>query len=266
MPGYHAKKRLGQNFLKSETVIKRVVETVAPIAGERIIEIGPGRGALTLALAESGAQIVGVEFDRDLSGYLNKLTRRYDNVEIVNADFLEFQPDPDRMPSFKLVGNLPYNITSPVIDWCMRYHDRITGAVFMVQKELALRLAASPGSKNWSPLSVFTQTLFDVEFGFDVSPASFRPTPKVISSVVRLAPHGSDVSPHGPEFTSVVRASFRQRRKLLVNNLVPDIVPDGDLARQLLTAAGLEPGCRAEQVTTEQFLSLTACLLRHKLV
>ncbi len=266
MAAYHAKKRLGQNFLKSEDVIRQVVETVAPVAGENIIEIGPGRGALTLALADSGAQILAVEFDRDLSGYLNKLARRHDNVEIVNADFLEFQPDSELMPSFKLVGNLPYNITSPVIDWCMRYHARITGAVFMVQKELALRLAASPGSKNWSPLSVFTQALFKVEFGFDVPPESFSPPPKVTSSVVRLAPRSVDGSTQGTEFRSVVQASFRQRRKLLVNNLVPDIVPEAEQARQLLTEAGLEPGCRAEQVTTEQFLNLTACLMRHNLV
>lgn len=266
MAGYHAKKRLGQNFLKSETVIRRVVETVAPQAGENIIEIGPGRGALTLALAESGAVITGVEFDRDLSGYLNKLAGRYDNIEIINADFLEFQPDPERLPSFKLVGNLPYNITSPVIDWCMRFHPRITGAVFMVQKELALRLSAEPRSKNWSPLSVFTQALFDVEFGFDVPPESFRPRPKVTSSVVRLTPRRSHIPIHGPEFAAVVRASFRQRRKLLANNLIGGIVPDGDLMRQILTESGLEASCRAEQVTIEQFLNLTECLKRHKLV
>ena len=116
MAGYHAKKRLGQNFLKSESVIRRIVETVEPQAGETVIEIGPGRGALTLALAGSGARIVAVEFDRDLYGYLNKLARRYDSIEIVNADFLEFEPDERKIPSFKLAGSLPYNITSPVIE------------------------------------------------------------------------------------------------------------------------------------------------------
>jgi len=266
MAAYHAKKRLGQNFLTSETVIRRIVETIAPTSGENIIEIGPGRGALTLALAESGARIIGVEFDRDLSGYLNKLARRYDNIEIINADFLEFQPEIDLLPEFKLVGNLPYNITSPVIDWCMEYHARITGAVFMVQKELAMRLAASPGGKNWSPLSVFTQMLFDVEFGFDVSPASFRPPPKVTSSVVSLTPCETAAPDQTHAFTTVVKASFHQRRKLMANNLVPNIVADSSLARKILSEAGLEPGCRAEQVTTEQFLNLTACLMRHKLV
>ncbi len=266
MAAYHAKKRLGQNFLKSESVINRVVELVSPDEGENILEIGPGRGALTLALAESGARIVGVEFDRDLSGYLNKLARRHDNVEIINADFLEFHPDPDQLSTFKLVGNLPYNITSPVIDWCMRYRSRITGAVFMVQKELALRLTGSPNSKNWSPLSVFTQMLFDVEFGFDVSPDSFRPRPKVTSSVVKLSPRQNDAPECDREFTAVVQASFRQRRKLLANNLVPDLAPDNNQAREILVEAGLDAACRAEQVTTEQFLNLTACLKRHKLV
>jgi len=266
MAAYHAKKRLGQNFLKSESVIKRVIELVAPQAGEAIIEIGPGRGALTLPLADSGARIVGVEFDRDLCGYLNKLAGRYGNIEIINADFLEFSPDKTSIPSFKLVGNLPYNITSPVIDWCMRYHSRITGAVFMVQKELALRLAASPGTKDWSPLSVFTQALFTVEFGFDVAPSHFRPPPKVTSSVVFLSPRGRDVSTPGSAFATVVRQSFRQRRKLLVNNLSPDIVPGSEQAREILAEVGLDPGCRAEQVTIPQFLNLTDRLKRHKLV
>lgn len=266
MSAYHAKKRLGQNFLKSEAVIRRIVETVDPQPGEAVVEIGPGRGALTLALAESGARIVAVEFDRDLYGYLNKLARKFDNIEIVNADFLEFEPDEKKMPSFKLAGNLPYNITSPVIDWCMNYHSRVTGAVFMVQKEMALRLAASPGSKNWSPLSVFTQVMFDVDLCFDVSPESFRPPPKVTSSVVRLTPRTAAVPEYPPDFAGVVQASFRQRRKLLVNNLVPEIVSDNNTARELLSECGLAPDCRAEQVTVAQFLNLTVCLKRRKLV
>jgi 16S rRNA (adenine1518-N6/adenine1519-N6)-dimethyltransferase len=136
----------------------------------------------------------------------------------------------------------------------------------MVQKELAGRLTATAGNKDWSPLSVFTQMLFDVEFNFDVSPVHFHPRPQVTSSVVTLRPRSSVDLPHSSEFASLVRASFRQRRTLLVNNLVPDIVPDSELARQLLVEAGLEPGCRAEQVTADQFLSLTDCLRRHKLV
>lgn len=266
MAAYHAKKRLGQNFLKSEKIIAKVTELIAPQAGESILEIGPGRGALTLPLADSGARVVAVEFDRDLCGYLNKLARRYDNIEIVNADFLEYDPAQNGLAAFKLVGNLPYNITSPVVDWCMRFQPRITGAVFMVQKELALRLSASAGNKDWSPLSIFTQTLFAVEFGFDVAPSHFRPPPQVTSSVVKLTPRPPETSLPGEAFARVVRTSFKQRRKLLANNLVPEILPTGDEARQILIEAGLEPGCRAEQVTVEQFLSLTACLRRHKLV
>ena len=122
MGGYRAKKRLGQNFLKSQSVIDQMVELIDPRPGQRIIEIGPGRGALTATLAASGADITAVEFDRDLIGYLSKLVGSCDNVEILNEDFLTYQPAYD---GFKLVGNIPYNITSPVVDWAVNYRTRI---------------------------------------------------------------------------------------------------------------------------------------------
>ncbi len=266
MAGYHAKKRLGQNFLKSPEVIQRIIDEVDHSAGKPVIEIGPGRGALTHPLAESGVDLLAVEFDRDLVGYLEKLVRKFDNATILHADFLTFEPDAERYPKFTLLGNLPYNITSPVMDWCDRYHERIETAVFMVQEELALRLSGSPGSKNWSPLSVMTQMLFDVDFRFRVSAKAFRPPPKVTSAVVKLTPRETVIDTAADAVRQVVKASFKQRRKLLVNNLVPETIPTVEQAREILDNLGLDRSCRAEQVTIEQFLALTSHLRSHNLV
>ena len=181
MKGYRPKKRLGQNFLQSQAVVTKLIELIDPRSEERIIEIGPGRGALTAVLALSGASITAVEFDRDLIGGLSKLTAQHPNVEILNQDSLKYEPS---IGDFKLVGNIPFNITSPVIDWIVRHRMSVTRAVLMVQKELAERLAASPGSKNWSPMAIMTQLHVRIKICFDAAASSFRPPPKVVSSVI----------------------------------------------------------------------------------
>ncbi len=262
MAAYHAKKRLGQNFLKSDSIIQKIIEAVNPLPGESIIEVGPGRGALTTRLADSNAEITAVEFDRDLIGHLNKLFKDRDNITLVNMDFLKFEPEIKR---FKLVGNLPYNITSPVIDWCVAHRERIHAACFMVQKEVALRLSSSPGSKDWSPIAIFTQLYFNIKVCFDVSPQHFQPPPKVTSSVIELRPRQAMEIEYLGEFEGLVRQSFRQRRKILLNNLVPDLIADATTARDLLEEAGLAANCRAEQISTEQFLKLTKLIVSRKL-
>ena len=266
MAAYHAKKRLGQNFLVSTTIIKKILDTAAPKSGQTVIEIGAGRGALTTGLAETGAQVTAVEFDTDMIGYLTRLLRKYDNVEILQQDFLTLEVDPERHGRIVLVGNLPYNITSPVIDWCLKYHGSLVRAVFMVQKEMADRIAASPGSKDWSPLSIFTQMSFDVERCFDVPPESFRPPPKVTSTVVTLTPRTPEKVEDHEALEAVVRASFVKRRKLLKNNLVPAIIPDNLQAEKVFGELDLAADSRAEQLSIEQFLKLTNALLRHNIL
>ncbi|MBU0985556.1 MAG: ribosomal RNA small subunit methyltransferase A [candidate division Zixibacteria bacterium] len=265
MAAYHAKKRLGQNFLKSEAVIRRIVETVSPDQHDTIIEIGPGRGALTLPLAASGAAIKAVEFDRDLIGYLTRLVRGFPNVEIINADFLTYRPD-ESLERFVLAGNLPFNITTPVVEWCAQYHGRIDRAVFMVQKELGERLAAHPGTRSWSALAVMTQLLFDVSHCFDVSARHFRPPPDVTSAVVELVPRFAAVGVSVDSLRQVVTASFRQRRKLLFNNLMPSLTTDTQGLSEVFEALSLAHTCRAEELSLEQFLNLTDHLTRRKLV
>jgi 16S rRNA (adenine1518-N6/adenine1519-N6)-dimethyltransferase len=263
---YHAKKRLGQNFLKTPSVIERVVSLLDPKAGDTIVEIGPGHGALTLPLADSGATVWAVEFDRDLVGYLTALLKKRSNVRLIHDDFLNF--DPAEVPSdrFKLIGNLPYNITSPVIDWCLKHRTRLDCAVLMVQRELGTRIAASAGGKEWSPLSILTQMVFDVEQVFDVSPTHFHPRPEVTSTVLKLTPRTVTQSELPGSFERIVRASFKHRRKLLVNNLAPEVVTDSDKLAIVMMECGLKSTARAEEVGIEQFLALTEALERHKLV
>ena len=266
VPAYRAKKRLGQNFLRSKAIVDRVLGLVAPGKNDTVVEIGPGRGALTVPLAESGAAVWAVEFDRDLMLYLSALLASYPNVRLINGDFLDFDPTAEKLDRFKLVGNLPYNITSPVLDWCVRYRERVECVVLMVQRELGARIAGSPGSKDWSPLSIFIQSVFRVEKCFDVAPSHFTPAPKVTSTVLRLTPYPEPLVPDSALFEKVVRASFQHRRKLLVNNLVPEIIPDGITAAEVLCAVGLGGKTRAEEVTIEQFLRLTTELVERKLM
>jgi len=266
MAGHRPKKRLGQNFLKSRTIIGRILGQLEPQAGETIIEIGPGKGALTLPLAESGADIWPVEFDRDLMERLESKLEDYSNVRLINADFLEFEPKQHGIRAFKLVGNLPYNITSPTIDWCLRHHDRIELAVFMVQKEMAERLTGTPGSKAWAPISIFTQMHFKIARCFNVPPRYFTPPPKVTSSVIKLTPLRPPVAEITPQLDKVVRTSFAHRRKKLTNNLSPEIVPEPDTLRAILDQLGLKETVRAEALTIDQFLALTHELMSRKLL
>jgi len=266
MPGYHAKKRLGQNFLKSETIVRQIIETLDPRMGETIIEVGPGRGALTLPLAETGVRIVAVEFDRDMMGYLGKLLRGHDNVAIINADFLTFDPAEHDLDRFKLVGNLPFNLSSPVMEWAALQVDRIDRAVFMVQKEVAERICASPGGKDWSPLAIFTQLVYEARIAFEVGPENFSPPPKVMSAVIELSPRSEPLDSVTPEFETVVRASFRQRRKQLVNNLTPEPVADASGLREALAELDLPANCRAEQLSITDFFNLTRRLIARRLL
>jgi len=263
---YHPKKRLGQNFLESEDVIRRVLELVGANADATIIEIGPGRGALTLPLARTGARLLAVEFDRDLIGYLEKLTEKQTNVEIINTDFLRYEPDADSIPKFILVGNIAYNITSPVLEWCTRYRNRITRVVLMLQKELAARVCSQPGSRDWSPLTVFTQLYFDVRYCFDVPADSFRPEPKVSSAVVTLSAMERTIETDLTSMQKVVRAAFKHRRKLLMNNLVPDIIPSANVAGEIAAELSLSDTCRAEEMSIDLFFKLTDSLVSRNML
>jgi len=254
-------KRFGQHFLSDQRVLDRIVQTINPSESLVIIEIGPGEGVLTLPLAKAGSQVVAVEFDRDLIQPLEKKLSAYPKVQIVRQDFLEFVPDP-MLGRFALVGNIPYNITSPIIEWCTRYVDRVTRVVLMMQREMARRICGKPGTKDWAPISIITQLYFDVTYEFEVPPTAFTPPPEVYSAVITLRPRASrpviDMAP----FEKLVRASFEHRRKLLLNNLVPELIATPADHSKYLEQIGARPDCRAEQVTIDQFIALGKMLVR----
>lgn len=253
----HAKRRFGQNFLKSGAIIDKIVERLAPQSGERIIEIGPGKGDLTMAVAKSGADLLAIEIDRELIGHLERRFREKPNVQILQRDILTVDPEALNFGTFALVGNLPFNISAPVVEWIVQNRSHISRACLMFQKEVAHRLAAKPKSKDWSPLSIFTQLYFDITIAFDVLPKHFTPEPEVTATVVYLQPKPEVRVPHPTLFEHLVRGSFRQRRKLLLNNLVPDYISDLTVGRAIVNRLNLGPHCRAEELSTQQFIELT---------
>ena len=259
MAPYRPKKRLGQHFLNSPKDITRIVEVIDPRPDDTIIEIGPGKGILTIPLVESGAKVIAIEFDDSLVKYLIKTFKGKKNIRILNMDFLQFEAD-EKLGQFKLAGNLPYNITSPILDWCLRYRNRVSRICFTVQKEIAERLSATPGNKNWSPISIFMQLHFDIKYHFKIPAGDFKPPPKVDSAVIELLPENKYDVENWALFEKVVRQSFRQRRKLLLNNLVPEVVDDVERLRKLFDKLGFSHKVRAEELSIIDFLKLTQSL------
>jgi 16S rRNA (adenine1518-N6/adenine1519-N6)-dimethyltransferase len=253
-----ARKRFGQHFLERAWVDK-LIRDITPAATDTFLEIGPGRGALTLPLAQSGARIHAVDIDRDLSAEL--AAHAPPNVTVVTADFLDLPAD-DLFATFthlepnarrvRVVGNLPYNVSSPILFRLLelsRETGHLIDATLMLQREVAARVAAGPGSGDYGPLSIMTAVYADVERRFDLPPGAFRPPPKVHSSVIRLKfrPSTIDIGDHS-HFQRVVRTMFQQRRKTLSNALRPALAPDADAAG-LLTAVGIDPRRRPETLT-----------------
>lgn len=260
MTTHKPQKRFGQHFLSDQRVLDRIVALVRPQLSDVIVEVGPGEGVLTLPLSKSGAKIVAVEFDRNLIRPLTNKLSPYPNASVHEQDFLDFVPD-ESLGQFALVGNIPYNITSPVIEWCTKYSNRLTRVILMVQKEMAQRICGRPGSKDWAPISIFTQIAFDVALEFEVPPTAFTPPPKVHSAVMSMTPRGTRPAVDMVKFDRVVRAAFEHRRKLLVNNLVPAVVSTATSHAEYLRKIGARDDCRAEQLSIEQFVHLTELLI-----
>lgn len=221
----HARKSLGQHFLRDRGVIQRIVDAVSPQPGDRILEIGPGDGALTLQLAASAETLIAVEIDERAVRKIQRLITGT-NVGILHADILAVDLEAlacaggSRKP-LRIVGNIPYNITSPILFRLLDFRDSIQDATLMMQREVARRLASPPGSKEYGIPSVIGGLLADIEILFDVPPGAFVPRPKVTSTVVRLVPlRETRYAVADLEFfRSMVRFVFGQRRKTLRNSL-----------------------------------------------
>jgi 16S rRNA (adenine1518-N6/adenine1519-N6)-dimethyltransferase len=254
---HRPRKRFGQNFLHDAQVIEHIVGCIAPHPADLLLEIGPGQAALTRPLLASGAELHLIEIDRDLAAQLHSQFANESNVTVHACDAL--RTDLAELTGgrpFRLVGNLPYNISTPLIFHVLQWHDLIRDMHFMLQKEVVERMAATPGRHAYGRLSVMTQFRCRVTPLFDVAPESFTPVPAVQSSVVLLEPLASPPVDAGSEenFARVVSAAFSQRRKTLRNSLKKLLAPEQ------LEAAGVEPGERAEQLSLSQFAALSRAL------
>ena len=230
LPFHKARKRFGQNFLHDHGVIQRIVHSINPREGDRLVEIGPGQGALTEGLLEGAKALDVVELDRDLIPTLKLRFGLNPEFRIHEADALTFDFSSlktDERP-LRLAGNLPYNISTPLIFHLLSFEGLISDMHFMLQKEVVQRLAATPGEKNYGRLSIMTQYYCTVDYLFTVGPGSFKPAPKVDSAIIRLTPHKKLPHPckNTARLETVVRDAFSQRRKTLRNTLKKHLSAD----------------------------------------
>jgi 16S rRNA (adenine1518-N6/adenine1519-N6)-dimethyltransferase len=251
------KKSLGQHFLADPDVVERIVRAIDPRPGERLVEIGPGAGALTFPLLRRHGRLTVIEFDRDLIAPLRAAAEGVGELEIIHRDVLQvdFSQLAGGTP-IRLLGNLPYNISSPILFHALDHARAIRDMHFMLQREVVERMAATPGGKDYGRLSVMLQASSRVEALFPVPPAAFRPPPKVESAIVRVQPRpGAELALRDPtRFARVVKAAFGQRRKTLRNALAAET----DAAT--LSALGIDPGARAEQLAVDDFVRLANAL------
>ena len=256
--GHRARKRFGQNFLSDPNIIRKIIDGIRPQPGELMVEIGPGLGAMTAPLIERLGHLHVVEIDRDL---IARLHERYTAAQLTvhEGDALKFDfgslcasQDAGTPPSLRIVGNLPYNISTPILFHLAGFADKVKDMTFMLQKEVVMRMVAEPGTEEYGRLSVMLQYRFRMGRLFDVPPGAFRPAPKVMSSIVRLAPLPADQLGAKDEalFGRIVTAAFGQRRKTLRNTL-REFIDEAGLAE-----LGIDAGLRGERLSVAQYIAI----------
>jgi 16S rRNA (adenine1518-N6/adenine1519-N6)-dimethyltransferase len=241
------RKRFGQHFLHDPGVLKRIVAAIAPAPGDAIVEIGPGRGALTRPLLERIGHLTAIEIDRDLAA---GLAREYPagQLTVISADVLDF--DFSALPSgLRIVGNLPYNISTPVLFHLARHAARVRDMHFMLQREVVQRMVAKHSTPDYGRLSVMLQTRFRMQKLFNVAPGAFRPPPKVESAVVRLVPLAGKPDWDQAALEKIVREAFSARRKTL-RNALPLEPPDYE-------ELGIDPRLRPENLSPADYVRIT---------
>ncbi|WP_193166100.1 16S rRNA (adenine(1518)-N(6)/adenine(1519)-N(6))-dimethyltransferase RsmA [Microbulbifer hainanensis] len=250
---HKARKRFGQNFLVDENIIERIVRAISPKEDDHLVEIGPGQGAITQLLLQRCPSLTAVELDRDLIPLLEFKFRDYPQFTIIEKDALKFDfgEFAGERP-LRIVGNLPYNISTPLLFHLLSFPGKVQDMHFMLQKEVVDRLSATPGSKSFGRLSVMVQYHCRVQGLFPVPPQSFRPAPKVESAIVRLAPYAEPPYPAQDErlLERIVNVAFQQRRKTLRNALKP-LYPELDV-----DALPVDAGRRPETLSVEEFVKL----------
>jgi 16S rRNA (adenine1518-N6/adenine1519-N6)-dimethyltransferase len=259
----YAKRSLGQNFLTDGNFVDKIVNAVELTSEDAVVEIGPGRGALTQRLIEHAKKVTAIELDREMVRLLEERFTGSDNFELITGNVLDInftnlRPTAGRL---KLVANLPYYISTAVLQHLIRHRHAFSQMVLMFQREVADRITAKPGNSERGFLTVLVEAFLDSEKLFDVPPSAFRPRPKVWSSVVRLVPKADDweLVKHETAFKDLVGAAFRQKRKTIFNNLrsaARELDIDDPMA--VLVKCGIDPRHRAETLKIEEW----KCLLK----
>ena len=266
------KPRLGQNFLTDHSAARRIVDALGDVSNRTVIEIGPGRGMLTDLLVKRARKVIGIELDHILAAQMRMRYATLNNVEVLESDFVtvEWQSMVGRRPgplhdlrptqpeTVDIVGNLPYYVTSDIVLRILREHENIGQAVIMVQREVADRITAEPGSRDYGLLSATAQLYARVEKLFTLPPGAFNPPPQVHSSVIRLtiAPRASELEVNPEEFEEFLKLAFSQKRKTLANNLKQRYRDEA--VASALKIAGARSDVRAEALNLEQ----TAAIFR----
>lgn len=267
---FRKRPKLGQHFLADVHAVERIVDALGEVSDKTVVEIGPGRGALTSRLAERARRLIAIELDRVLAAQLRMHFSRFENVEIIEGDILAIDfstvlgprpgttnPGMVHVPEkARLAGNLPYFITSDILLHLFRFHQYFETIVIMVQDEVADRIAAQPGVRDYGLLSATVQLYARVEKLFSLPPEAFNPPPRVHSAVLRLtiAPQMDRLRVAEREFMEFLKLSFGQKRKTLANNLKSRF--DSRLLSAALKKAGLQPGVRAEAVSLEKMAAV----------
>ena len=258
-----AKKSFGQNFLVDENYIAKIIAALNLQKGETVIEIGAGRGALTEGLVESGANVIAIELERDMNAVLRERFGDCENFQLVEADALKIDYSrfqiPDSKLQIKLVANLPYYISTAILQKLIEQREVFREMILMFQSEVVERITAEVGNSERGFLSVLVQNYLEIERLFDVPPSAFRPSPKVNSAVVRLKPKNEIAVENHELFRAIVSSAFVQKRKTIFNNLKnapPDLREKFGNVNQLLENCGIAPNRRAETLTIEEWRCL----------
>ncbi|MFN3789159.1 16S rRNA (adenine(1518)-N(6)/adenine(1519)-N(6))-dimethyltransferase RsmA [Massilia sp.] len=256
MSKHVARKRFGQNFLTDKLVLDNIIDAIGPQRGQAMVEIGPGLAAMTALLLKSLDHMHVVELDRDLVARLEKAYPR-EKLTVHSGDALKF--DFGSIPclagqKLRIVGNLPYNISSPLLFHLAEFAPLVEDQHFMLQKEVVERMVAEPGTKAYSRLSVMLQWRYDMDLLFIVPPTAFDPPPQVDSAIVRMIPKREKLDVDGATLEKVVAKAFSQRRKVIRNCVA------GMFTEAQLVEAGIDPGARPEAVGLEQYVALANLL------
>lgn len=257
----HIRKKLGQSFLEDVNIIKKIASLVAPAADETIVEIGAGLGGMTEELAKTAGRVIALEIDPQLLDVLRERFGRQENVEVLAMDVLKYDfSQADKGKKIKVVGNIPYYISSPILFRLLSFRQQVSSFTLMFQKEFAERVAALPGTKQYGIPSVMVAKYTDVSCEMVVSPAFFYPPPDVASCVVRMTvKQMEDDDPYEERFERLVRAAFAHRRKNILNNLLY-----AGFSKEALdivfSQSRIAPQRRAETLSLEEFTNLSILL------